>query len=104
MKYRTLGKSGLKVSQVGFGGIPIASVTFAEAEKCLRSTLDLGINFIDTARVYKDSEEKIGKVLKTLKSERENLVIATKAVPKSLQDVLNSVEESLKCLQTDYNI
>lgn len=102
MKYRILGKSGLKVSQIGFGGIPIASLSFDEAERCVRAALDLGINFIDTARVYKDSEEKIGKVLKTLKSQRENIIIATKAIPKSLPDVLKSIEESLRCLETDY--
>lgn len=102
MKYRILGKSGLKVSQIGFGGIPLASISFDEAERCVRTALDLGINFIDTARAYKDSEEKIGRVLKTLKGQRENLIIATKAIPKSLPDVLNSLEESLKYLQTDY--
>ncbi|MBN1901781.1 aldo/keto reductase [Candidatus Sumerlaeota bacterium] len=102
MKYVTLGKSGLKVSQVGFGGIPIASVSFEEAERCIRTSLDLGINFIDTARAYKDSEEKIGRALKNLKSERENLVIATKAIPKSLPEVIHSLEESLRRLHTDY--
>ena len=102
MKYRTLGKTGLKVSQVGFGGIPIIPLSFPQAESCIARALDLGINFIDTARAYKDSEDKIGKTLKALHTDRANIVIATKAIPKNPDFVLQSLEESLKFLQTDY--
>ncbi len=63
MKYIRLGKSELNVSRVGFGGIPIMRVSFEEAEKCIRTAIDLGINYIDTATDYGDSEEKIGKAL-----------------------------------------
>lgn len=102
MKYRILGKTGLKVSQVGFGGIPIIPLSFPQAESCIARALDLGINFIDTARAYKDSEDKIGKTLKALHTDRENIVIATKAIPKNTDFVLQSLDESLKYLQTDY--
>jgi aryl-alcohol dehydrogenase-like predicted oxidoreductase len=50
MEYRTLGKTGLKVSVVGFGGIPIQRVSAAEANAIVNRALDLGINFFDTAR------------------------------------------------------
>ena len=59
MEYRTLGKTGLRVSVVGFGGIPIQRVSAAEANAIVNRALDLGINFFDTARAYTDSEEKL---------------------------------------------
>jgi len=102
MKYRILGKTGLQVSQLGFGGIPIIPLSFPQADSCIRKALELGINFIDTARAYKDSEEKIGKTLKALGMEREKIILATKAIPKSPESVLQSLEESLKLLQVDY--
>ena len=61
MHYRLLGKTGLEVSEVGFGAIPIIRLSFAEAEQVLRRALDRGINFFDTAHLYVDSEEKIGR-------------------------------------------
>jgi len=102
MKYRRLGKSELKVSCPGFGGIPITTISPNAAEKCIGAALDLGINFIDTARAYKDSEYKIGKALKSLPIKRENIILATKALPGDIKDLRSSLEESLKNLQTDY--
>jgi predicted aldo/keto reductase-like oxidoreductase len=64
MEYRILGKTGLKVSVVGFGGIPIQRVSAGEALAIVNRALDLGINFFDTARGYTDSEEKLGGALK----------------------------------------
>ncbi len=64
MKRIRLGKSGLMVSRVGFGGIPITRVSYEEAERCIHTAIDLGINFIDTATGYHDSEEKIGRAIK----------------------------------------
>ena len=60
MRYIRLGKSELKVSRVGFGGIPIMRVSFEQAKKCILTAIDLGINYIDTATGYGNSEEKIG--------------------------------------------
>ncbi len=61
MRYRSLGKTGLEVSEVGFGAIPIIRLSFREAEQVLRRALDRGITFYDTAHLYVDSEEKIGR-------------------------------------------
>ncbi len=99
MKYIRLGKSELNVSRVGFGGIPIVRVSFEEAEKCIRTAIDLGINYIDTATDYGDSEEKIGKALKKL--DRDKLVIATKSPPKDVQHLEKCIDQSLKRLQID---
>jgi len=54
-----LGKTGLMVSIIGFGGIKLPLISKNEAEKVLNRALDLGINIFDTARNYGDSEEKI---------------------------------------------
>ncbi len=78
MKKIRLGKSELMVSRVGFGGIPITRVSYEEAERCIHSAIDLGINFIDTGTGYGDSDEKIGRAIKGY---RKNLIIATKAPP-----------------------
>jgi aryl-alcohol dehydrogenase-like predicted oxidoreductase len=71
------GKTGLMVSKVAFGGIPIMRISKADAVHIIREAIGLGINFIDTAHGYADSEEKIGEAIKGLK--RENIVIASKS-------------------------
>jgi predicted aldo/keto reductase-like oxidoreductase len=99
MKYVRLGKSELNVSRVGFGGIPIMRVSFEQAEKCILTAIELGINYIDTAADYGDSEEKIGKALK--KTNRDKLVIATKSPPKDVQHLEKCIDQSLKRLQIE---
>jgi len=102
MKYCTLGKSGLKVTQIGLGGIPIIPLSYEEAERCILAALDCGINFIDTANAYGDSEEKIGRSLKAAQCDRERIVLATKVQPKSKEFVAEALEKSLRAFQTDY--
>ena len=58
-----LGKTGLMVSAVGLGGIPIQRSTEEEAVEVVRRCLDLGVNFIDTANGYGNSEERIGRAI-----------------------------------------
>ena len=64
MRTVTLGKSGLKVSAVGFGGIPIMRVDEDQAIAAIHRALDLGVTFIDTAAGYSDSQVKIGKAIR----------------------------------------
>ena len=71
----TLGKTGLTIEKNGFGCLPIQRVTKEEAVKLLRRAYDGGINFFDTARVYSDSEEKVGAAFAGM---RHQVVIATK--------------------------
>ncbi len=112
MKYRSLGKSGLKVSIIGLGTNQFGGkVELNETKNIIDSALDVGINFIDTADVYQGgrSEEYIGKAIK---HQREKVLIATKVYFKtgdgpndqsaSRQHILDGVEKSLKRLQTDY--
>ncbi|MQY69243.1 MAG: aldo/keto reductase, partial [Firmicutes bacterium] len=64
MTKKRLGKTNLMVTPVAMGGIPITRLSKNEAADVVRKVLDMGVNFIDTANVYLDSEEKIGKALR----------------------------------------
>ncbi|MBC8265173.1 MAG: aldo/keto reductase, partial [Anaerolineales bacterium] len=75
MKTIRLGKTGLEVSRIGFGGIPIQRLAEDEAIKVVQRCLDLGVTFLDTANGYSTSEERIGKAIA---GRREQVVIATK--------------------------
>jgi len=97
MRYRTLGKTGLDVSVVGFGGIKLLDVSEEQACAALHRALDLGINFIDTARGYRDSEHKIGLVLK---ERRDECIIATKTLFRDADGAMRDLETSLRELQT----
>ncbi len=98
MRYRTLGRTGLEVSVVGFGGIKLPEVSEEQACAALHRALDLGVNFIDTARAYGDSEHKIGLVLK---ERREECFIATKTAARDADGAMRDLETSLRELQTD---
>lgn len=99
MEYRVLGKTGLKVSLMGFGGIPIQRVSFEQAEMIISAAIDRKINFIDTARAYTDSESKIGNALK---GKREKVILATKSAARTYEDMKKDIDMSLKTLETDY--
>lgn len=77
MKFRTLGKTGLDVSEIGFGAAQIGnpSLDDAQVDLVLNTVLDLGINFIDTAAMYGDSEERIGKFIG---HRQDEFIVATK--------------------------
>ncbi len=119
MDYRTLGKTGMKVSTIGFGAWAIGGNMWGPQDDkdsiaAINKAIDLGVNFIDTALAYGNghSEEVIGKVLKTRK---EKIYIATKipplmwppsptshskdAFPK--QTIIDSIESSLRNLDMD---
>ncbi|ACV63105.1 aldo/keto reductase [Desulfofarcimen acetoxidans DSM 771] len=99
MKYRVLGKTGLNVSVIGFGGIPIQRVTEKEATLIINRALDLGINFIDTARGYTDSEAKLGVALK---NRRQQVYIATKSMDRTAEGITIDINKSLQTLGVDY--
>jgi aryl-alcohol dehydrogenase-like predicted oxidoreductase len=120
---RSLGKTGLSVSEIAFGGVEIGipygigvkdqsdMLPHAEAIQLLHAALDGGINFFDTARLYGESETIMGKAFH---DRREKVVIATKCkhfrdangeIPsyKILKGIVeSSLEESLEALQTDH--
>jgi len=94
------GKTGLWVSRVAMGGIPIMRLRKKEAVDVVKEVLGMGINFIDTATGYGDSEEKIGEALKGKK--REDLVIASKSPASDKKTFLEHVDLSLKRMGIDY--
>ena len=99
MKYVTLGKTGLKVSVVGLGGIPIQRTDVHEAKEVVKECIAQGVNFLDTARGYTVSEEFFGEALKDV---RKDWVIATKSMSRDYESMKRDIEISLKNLQTDY--
>jgi predicted aldo/keto reductase-like oxidoreductase len=94
-----LGQTGLEVSRVGFGGIPIQRLTEDEAVEVVERCLDLGITFLDTANAYTTSEERIGKAVA---GRREQVIIATKTTARDRATALEHLELSLRHLNTEY--
>jgi uncharacterized protein len=98
MRRTRLGRTGLEVSVIGFGGIPIQGVDAAEAERVVHAALDEGITLFDSARVYTDSEEKLGRALR---GHRREVVLATKSMARDQAGMAREIETSLKALCTD---
>ena len=99
MKYVTLGKTGLRVSAVGLGGIPIQRTDVNEAKEVVKECCKQGINYLDTARGYTVSEEFFGEALKDV---RKDWILATKSMSRDYESMKRDIEISLKNLQTDY--
>lgn len=99
MKYTTLGKTNLKISAVGLGGIPIQKTDIAGVKSVLDACEETGINYIDTARAYTVSEEYLGAALE---GRREKFVIATKSMSRDYAGMKADIEKSLQNLRTDY--
>jgi predicted aldo/keto reductase-like oxidoreductase len=99
MRYVKLGKTGLEVSEVGFGGIPIIRLSMEEAVTVLRRALERGVTLFDTANLYMDSEDKFGRALA---GERQRLVLATKSIKRDRAGVEADIHQSLTKMHTDY--
>lgn len=99
MQYTTFGKTGLKISRLGFGGIPIQKVDAAATRKLVESMVKKGINFIDTARGYTVSEGFLGEALEGY---RDKFILATKSMAATKEAMTADIETSLRNLRTDY--
>ena len=99
MEYRVLGKTGLKVSTLGFGGIPIQRIDAEGTKVLMHALVEAGINYIDTARGYTVSEEYLGFALEGI---RDQFVLATKSMSRTRNAMAVDIETSLKNLRTDY--
>ena len=99
MEYVTLGKTGLRVSRLGFGGIPIQRIDAAAARKLLDAVEAAEINFIDSARGYTVSEELLGGALE---GRRDKFVLATKSMARDKEGMARDIETSLRNFRTDY--
>ncbi|MBQ6858235.1 MAG: aldo/keto reductase [Clostridia bacterium] len=99
MEYTTLGKTGLRISRMGFGGIPIQKVDVGTVRKLMESLAEKGVNYIDTARGYTVSESYLGEALEGM---RDKFVIATKSMARTKEAMEKDIEISLANLRTDY--
>ncbi len=95
----TLGTTGITVEKNALGCLPIQRVTKQEAVYLLRKAFDGGIRFFDTARMYSDSEEKLGEAFDGI---RDQLYIATKSHAKTGEGMKEHLAKSLSDLRTDY--
>ena len=91
--YRTLGKTGLKVSGVGYG------IGFVPHTDVVARAIDMGVNYYDTSRDYGDSEKIFSGVIK---GKRDKIHIATKSPSRRKADILKDLDTSLQELGTDY--
>lgn len=98
MKYRRLGRTNIEVFPIAFGGIPIQRVEMDEAVRIIKRAIELGINLVDTARAYSDSEMKIGKALKEVD---KRVYISSKSLNRTKDGILEDVKTSLKNLEVE---
>jgi predicted aldo/keto reductase-like oxidoreductase len=99
MHYVPFGKTGLTVSELGFGGIPIIRLDTSQAVDVLRRAYERGITLYDTANAYRDSEEKIGLAFEGM---RDKVVLATKTIRRDADGAMEQLENSLRMMKTDY--
>ncbi len=99
LKERVLGKTGLRVRMLGFGGIPIQRASEEEAVRVVRRCYEMGVNYFDTARAYTVSEERIGKALEDV---RDKVFIASKSVQRTRDGVEKDLQTSLNNLRTSW--
>jgi len=101
MEKRTLGKTGLTLSVLGFGGFHLVEIPSAEAARLLGAYLDAGGNYIETAAGYGDgaSESKVGAAIS---HRRADYVLATKSIERTRDGFLAGLDRSLRNLKTDH--
>ena len=99
MEYRVLGKTGLKISRMGLGGIPIQRIDAEGTKKLVYQLMDAGVNYIDTARGYTVSEQYLGYALEGI---RDKFVLATKSMARTREAMAKDIDISLGNLRTDY--
>ncbi len=99
MEYRILGKTGLKISRLGFGGIPIQKTDREQTRALMHRLMASGVNYIDTARSYTVSEEYLGYALEGI---RQHFILATKSMARDAAGMEKDIGISLRNLRTDY--
>ena len=102
--YRTLGRTGERVSAIGMGGFHLAQPGLEEAEsiRLIRTAVDRGINFMDNSWDYNEgqSEIRMGRALKD--GYRQKVFLMTKLDGRTKKEAAKQIDESLKRLQTDH--
>ena len=99
MRYEQFGSTGYQVSSLGFGAMNLPGVPLEQAKQALNYALDHGINYIDTAAAYKNSEEIIGE---SISHRRQEYFLATKTGERGYEEAKAQIERSLVRMKTDY--
>ena len=99
MEYTMLGSTGLRISRMGFGGIPIQKTDAQVTRALMEELVAHGVNYIDTARGYTVSEAYLGEALCGL---RDRFVLATKSMARTKEAMARDIETSLANLRTDH--
>ncbi len=99
MEYRILGKTGLNISRMGFGGIPIQRIDAEGTKALMQQLVEAGVNYIDTARGYTVSEQFLGEALEGI---RDKFVLATKSMARTKETMAADIDTSLNNLRTDH--
>ena len=99
MEKRTLGKTDWEISVIGFGAISLSRLSQKKCNILLNQAIDGGINFVDTADCYGDSEEKIGIALR---ARRKKIYLSTKIDERDGSGVQKKLERCLRRLKTDW--
>ena len=99
MEYTMLGSTGLRISRMGFGGIPIQKTDAQVTRALMEELVAHGVNYIDTARGYTVSEAYLGEALVGL---RDRFVLATKSMARTKEAMARDIETSLQNLRTDH--
>ncbi|MDB5054281.1 MAG: aldo/keto reductase family protein [Bacilli bacterium] len=99
MRYKTFGNIGFNVSSLGFGAMNLPGVPFEQARDALNYALDHGINYIDTAAAYRNSEEIIGL---SISHRRDEYFLATKTAQRSYAAAKEEIDRSLVRMKTDH--
>ena len=99
LRRRRLGRTGLLVSEIGFGAAHVATID--EGEEALFRAFSLGINFVETGRAYGESEYLIGRALRRLGEDAPPLYVASKTLKRTRDGALGDLEKSLGHLGLD---
>lgn len=99
MQYRTFGRTGLKTSIVGFGGIVVMNISQDDADRVVASAIERGVNYFDVAPSYGNAQIRLGHALTNY---RDGVILACKTGQCLKEDALRELHQSLEALRTDH--
>jgi aryl-alcohol dehydrogenase-like predicted oxidoreductase len=99
MQYQKLGKTDLKLSVIGFGGVVVMKEEQGEADRMVAEAIDDGITYFDVAPQYQDAQQRLGPALEQY---RDGVTLACKTLERTAEGSRLELDDSLKKLRTDH--